>query len=67
MNNYNDPIITIPADSFFFTEAVFNAERNKVLDGSNNPEVNEMVKSSDIIDETHSKKNHPFIRKLVRK
>ena len=66
MNN-NDPIITIPADSFFFTEKVFGVEMGKVLDGSNNPEINEMVKKSNIVDETHTKKNHPYMRKLIRK
>ena len=66
-NNFGDSFITIPADSIFFTEVAFNVERNEVLDGSKNVEINEMVKSSDIVDETVVKETHPYVRKLLRR
>ena len=65
MNNiYNDSFIRIPADCLLNMDVVVEVNKPNIFDGSTNAEINEMVKSSDIIDDH---KNHPYTRKLIRK
>ena len=66
-NNFGNVFIRIPADCFFNMDIVTDVEKIKTIDGSKYVELNEMVRSSDIINEEKVNGHRPHTLKLIRK
>ena len=68
-NNFDNAFIRIPADCLLNMDIVNDVKPIETFDGSSNVEINEMVQSSDIVDEPRVKGHHPYtlVRKLMRR